>query len=226
MADQHSPLLELPAEIRLQIYAYVTTADFTGYPLKERTHGEKASTARNSGPPKLEYFAKIRSSFVNRYAGLLLTCRQIYNEAHLEPFKVITLVGRPHYITQMKQKMKAEQIGAIRSLRVLATIKDPPELDVDDEDSDGDDPEFFNPFEGGHHLDVLLTGLSGLRRLYISIKNDDEEWQDWGEFRCFWLRNDLKFAKSIATDEIHKWATESGAQNFEFKVRTHCPKDA
>lgn len=107
----YSPLLDLPAEIRLKIYALAVMLD--------------------SDRPSKKAYPKPQN-LIGRLASpdLLLTCRQIYYEARFLPFQVntfdfVTFYGSNlHTARQFLQQLERWQVEEIRDLHLSVVERD------------------------------------------------------------------------------------------------------
>ncbi|KAH3908869.1 hypothetical protein HBH56_164800 [Parastagonospora nodorum] len=112
----HSPLLRLPAELRNSIFAYALGASKI-----ERCTGYSCQVCRKlkilSGSPKY-----VTCHFEGGL-GILSTCRQVYAESKLLPFKLNTVSSRVLPLSEPSyDKFAAWQRNAITSVQIHAKM--------------------------------------------------------------------------------------------------------
>lgn len=107
----HSVLLDLPAELRLRIYAFALTLD-PNLPSKKPHPKPQNLIGRLPSP------------------SLLLTCRQIYHEARLLPFQINAFDFQPFYSRNLQcsrqflRQLESWQVCEIRDLRLAVIERD------------------------------------------------------------------------------------------------------
>jgi hypothetical protein len=101
LQDRTTPFLRLPPELRNRIYEYTLSFWLLGIlnPWKPRTYVDKWYTDCN--------------------LSILSTCRQIYAEAKLLPFRVDVFAGWPYdFNTHLFPKLKSWQVDAITTIHI------------------------------------------------------------------------------------------------------------
>ncbi len=98
----------------MQIYASVIASES----LVQKCNSNNPDSKTTFGA-RAEYPTHPDSSFCNFYLGLLLSCRQIYNEARLLPFQLTTFTYVGNQFWRIKARLQDDQRNAIQSLCLL-----------------------------------------------------------------------------------------------------------
>lgn len=158
-----SPLLNLPAELRNQIYACVFTTSrlLICRPCAACDHFHVLSSPLKKRCQHAHY---PRSNL-----SLLACCRQVHTEAEFLPFALNTFTGYPKSFSSLIQNIGGDQLCAIRRIRVLV---DPHDVELVVES---------RYWWAKADVQKCERMVPGLRRLELALTGGRREWEDWGE---------------------------------------------
>jgi hypothetical protein len=206
-----SPLLRLPAELRLQIYISIITPDIGSWVLEEPHYRRKARRRQPdgwffdflpTGEARLQEFQAVESARAWRHLSIFSVSRQIYNEAHLLPFSTTAFVFNSARLLRCLEKLSEEQKSKMTAIEIQLIVTRDGEL-------------YFGRevLRKEEWLDAVGQ-LTGLKRIDLAIG-----------YASTRMREDLVgdfVGKGIeaADAKVRQWIEEAMSRHVEIRVRT------